>query len=257
MGIATTLEGGKGSIVLSNKNSTHILKPCPPGYPNLPINEHLSQLIMRQLGFVVPDCGVLKFADNSIAYFIKRYDRLTDGSKIHQEDLLAALGIANSNQDVKYVGSYELAANVMREIGGIQLAAEFINRVIAAYIIGNGDYHLKNISLVYPKDSGVTISPVYDFVNTYIYDDKVTLCLDLLTNEPDVKEFDDFYCLRKANFVELGGRVGVPEKAIQGFITSIFKNLEKMLFLIDASALSSEQKTQYKTLFTQRIELLA
>lgn len=256
MGLSTTLNENKGSIVLSNLNSTHILKPCPPGYLNLPTNEHLSQRIMKTLGFEVPECGVLKFSDDSLAYFIKRYDRTSDGRKIHQEDLLAALGIANSNEDVKYSGSYEFAAAAMKNIGGIQLAAEFINRVIAAYLIGNGDYHMKNISLIYPEPDKVTLSPIYDFVNTNLYGDMEILCLDLFDENADIEEFDDFYGLRRGDFIKLASIVNVPQQAIDELIDMFQKKQGEIYTLIDASALDAQQKDQYRSLIEQRIEYL-
>lgn len=258
MGLATKLDGQKGSIVLSNIHGTHILKPPSPGYPNLPINEHVSQLIMRLLGFNVPYCGLLKFSgDNSIAYFIKRYDRLPNSKKVHQEDLLAALGITNSTKNVKYEGSYQLAAEAMREIGGIKLAAEFINRVISAYVIGNSDYHLKNISLIYPPDSGaISISPVYDFVNTQMYGIEGSLCLDLLTNEEEIETSGDSCNLKKADFFALGKTVDVPIKSIIDFINTVIKNQEHIFSLIDATMLTSGQKEQYRNLVMRRIEFL-
>lgn len=256
MGLSTSLNGNIGSIILSNKKSTHILKPCPPGYLNLPTNEHLSQRIMKLLGFEVPECGVLKFSDDSLAYFIKRYDRLEDGNKIHQEDLLAALGIRNSNEDVKYTGSYEFAAAAMKNIGGIQLAAEFINRVISAYLIGNGDYHMKNISLIYPEPDRVTISPVYDFVNTNLYEDQTTLCLDLFSEDTEIEGFADFYGIKREDFIKLATIVNVPQQAIDEFIDMFQKKHGDICNLIDASALDSRQKTQYKDLVEQRLKYL-
>jgi serine/threonine-protein kinase HipA len=256
MGLSTRLNGNKGSIVLSYLHSTHILKPCPPGYLNLPTNEHLSQRIMKTLGFEVPECGVLKFSDGSLAYFIKRYDRSGDGIKIHQEDLLAALGIQNSNEDVKYTGSYEFAADAMKNIGGIQLAAEFINRVIAAYLIGNGDYHMKNISLIYPEPDRVTISPVYDFVNTHLYGDTEILCLNLFNEDEDEEGFDDFYGLKRTDFIKLAAIVNIPQQAIDEFVDRIKEKQNELYNLIEASTLDFQQKEQYRSLIEQRIEYL-
>ena len=258
MGLTTHINQSKGSIILSILQSTHILKPCPPGYPNLPTNEHLSQRIMKTLGFEIPECGVLKFSDDSLAYFIQRYDRRDDGSKIHQEDLLAALGIANSDENVKYTGSYELVAAVMKNIGGIQLAAEFINRVIAAYLIGNGDYHMKNISLIYPEPNRVTLSPVYDFFNTALYGDTELGCLNLFTNEQhdDINEFDDFYGFKKEAFIKLAALVNIPKQAIEEFIDSARKKQDDIFSLIEASSLDAQQKTQYKNIFEQRLQYL-
>ena len=238
-------------LELSNLSSTYIVKPCPPDYPNLASNEHVSQEIMRLLGFNVPPCGLLKFLDGANAYFIKRYDRLPEG-KLHQEDMLAAHNIPNTNENIKYKGSYEAVALKLKAIGGVQLAAEFIKRVMCAYFIGNGDYHLKNISVIYPEH-GINLSPIYDFVNTHLYGDTDNLCLNLLINEPDVDTFDDYYCLKKKDFILLGVQVGVPEETIISFIEDkIATNLDKISILIENSELNVEQKLQYQTLVRER-----
>lgn len=250
-GLSTGYREGTQKLILSGQNSTYILKPCPPSYPNLASNEHVSQEIMRLLGFNVPLCGMVKFSDGACAYFIKRYDRLPEG-KLHQEDMLAANGIPNTNENIKYKGSYEAVALTLKKIGGIQLAAEFIKRVVCAYLIGNGDYHLKNISVIYPEH-GVNLSPIYDFVNTHLYGDTDNLCLSLLIDEPDIDTFDDYYCLKKKDFILLGVQVGVPEETIISFIDDkITTNLDKIFILIENSELNAEQKLQYQTLVRER-----
>jgi serine/threonine-protein kinase HipA len=250
-GLSMGYREGTQKLMLSGQNSTYILKPCPPSYPNLASNEHVSQEIMRLLGFNVPLCGMLKFSDGTSAYFIKRYDRLAE-RKMHQEDMLAALDIPNVNENVKYKGSYEAVALTLKQIGGIQLAAELIKRVICAYLIGNGDYHLKNISVIYPEHE-INLSPVYDFVNTHLYGDTDNLCLSLLINEPDIDTFDDYYCLKKKDFILLGVQVGVPEETIVNFIDDkIAANLDGIFVLIENSELNVEQKLQYQTLVRER-----
>ncbi|RYY02301.1 MAG: type II toxin-antitoxin system HipA family toxin [Gammaproteobacteria bacterium] len=255
LGLATRIQEERG-LILSNQNSKYIIKPCPSRYKNLDINEHISQEIMRTLGFDVPICGILKFEDGTSAYFIKRYDRTKNGNKIHQEDMLAVFNRPNVNENIKYQGSYEEVAHTLKKIGGAQLAEEFIKRVISAYLIGNGDYHLKNISIIYAQD-GIELSPVYDAVNTHVYGDTDHLCLDLFLNEPDIETFDDHFCLKKKDFVALANQVEVPPKIIIEFIEiDIVNNLDKIFALIQNSMLDDSQKENYKALIEERIRYL-
>ncbi|NRB40835.1 MAG: HipA domain-containing protein [Pseudomonadales bacterium] len=65
---------------------------------------------------------------------------------------------------------------------------EYVKRLLTSYVIGNGDYHLKNISMVYvPEGDQVgryKLSPVYDVVNTAIYkEDGFVLYLEFYENE--------------------------------------------------------------------------
>jgi serine/threonine-protein kinase HipA len=254
-GLSVKYQEEKKSLELSHLNSTYIVKPCPSAYPNLASNEHVSQEIMRLLGFNVPLCGVLKFSDGASAYFIKRYDRLVEG-KIHQEDMLAALDIPNANENVKYKCSYEAVALTLKEVGGIALATELIKRVIGAYLIGNGDYHLKNISVIYPE-RGVDLSPVYDFVNTHLYGDTDNLCLNLLINEPDVDAFDDYYCLKRKDFMLLGVHAEISQETIVSFIDDKIANDQNKIFeLIENSELDKQQKQKYQALVRERIKYL-
>jgi serine/threonine-protein kinase HipA len=47
--------------------------------------------------------------------------------------------------------------------------ARFFRRLIVFVLVGNCDAHLKNFSLL-EKDAGLRLSPVYDVVNTALYD---------------------------------------------------------------------------------------
>lgn len=253
LGLATRTQDEREELIFSNQDSKFIIKPCPSHYKNLDINEHISQEIMRVLGFDAPICGILKFEDGTSAYFIKRYDRTENGNKIHQEDMLAAFNRPNVNENIKYQGSYEEVAHLLKKIGGAQLAEEFIKRVISAYLIGNGDYHLKNISVIY-TENGIELSPVYDAVNTHIYGDTDNLCLDLLIDEQDIGTFDDFFCLKKKDFVALADQVEVPVDVISAFIeNNIVNNLDKIFTLIKNSSLNDEHKKSYEALINERV----
>jgi serine/threonine-protein kinase HipA len=54
---------------------------------------------------------------------------------------------------------------------------EFVRRLVFSVLIGNGDMHLKNWSILYPDGRTPVLSPAYDFVATfpYIPGDKLAL----------------------------------------------------------------------------------
>src|SRR5690606_263665 len=47
--------------------------------------------------------------------------------------------------------------------------AEYIRRLVFSALIGNGDMHLKNWSLIYPDGRTPALSPAYDLVSTIPY----------------------------------------------------------------------------------------
>lgn len=47
--------------------------------------------------------------------------------------------------------------------------SEFVRRFVFNALIGNGDMHLKNWSLIYPDKVNAKLAPAYDFVSTIPY----------------------------------------------------------------------------------------
>jgi len=60
---------------------------------------------------------------------------------------------------------------------GEEAVIEFVRRLVFSFVIGNGDMHLKNWSLLYPDRRMPALSPGYDFVATlpYIPNEKLGL----------------------------------------------------------------------------------
>jgi serine/threonine-protein kinase HipA len=48
-------------------------------------------------------------------------------------------------------------------------AVEYTRRLVFSALIGNGDMHLKNWSLVYPDQRTPALAPAYDLVSTIPY----------------------------------------------------------------------------------------
>ena len=69
-----------------------ILKPQVEQFRNLPENENLCMNIAEDLGIETPPHGLLRFQDGRFCYVIRRFDRLKDGSKLHQEDFQQLTG---------------------------------------------------------------------------------------------------------------------------------------------------------------------
>ncbi|HIQ15838.1 MAG TPA: HipA domain-containing protein [Leucothrix sp.] len=81
---------------------------------------------------------------------------------------------------------------------------DFIRRLTFSILIGNGDMHLKNWSLIYPDGRVPQLAPAYDFVSTvpYIPDDKLAL------NLSGAKDMDT---INLSHFKKLAAKAYVPE----------------------------------------------
>ena len=54
----------------------YILKPQSDIYPELPENEAITMTLAKTIGLEVPIHGLVYSKDNSLTYFIKRFDRI-------------------------------------------------------------------------------------------------------------------------------------------------------------------------------------
>jgi len=201
-------------LEIAPEGGTHILKPEPAEYPELPQNENLAMNMARRLKMSVPAQGLVKMADGRFCYIIKRFDRLPGGKKIHKEDMAQLLGLS---PDAKYSGSLEAVGNVIKAHSAnpyLELFG-FFQRVIFNFAIGNGDMHLKNWSLLTPETGGNGLAPCYDFVDSKMYlpdEEDSALPLGGKKNK-----------LRREDFEKLAHYLGLDAKAAANAINSILE----------------------------------
>ncbi len=124
----------------------------------------------------IPD---IKTADEKFAYAIERFDR-DMGNRIHAEDfaqiyeLFPGEKYKSTNYDTMARTIYNLFPEAIRDTG------EFIARLVVNIMIGNGDAHLKNWSVIYPDRQNPALSPAYDILFTRAYiksDDSIAMKL--------------------------------------------------------------------------------
>ena len=100
---------------------------------------------------------------------VRRFDRQEGGRRVHVEDFAQVFG---KFPESKYDGhSYAniAAALASTAANGQEEAMAFVRRAIFSALIGNGDAHLKNWSVVYEDPIHPTLSPAYDLVSTIPY----------------------------------------------------------------------------------------
>ena len=101
------------------------------------------------------------------AFIIERFDRREDGSRVHIEDFAQVFDVYA--EDKYKTASFRNIAAVIAGESDHGDIAEFIRRLTFNTLIGNGDMHLKNWSLMYPDNRHARLSPAYDFVSTIPY----------------------------------------------------------------------------------------
>lgn len=175
-----TLINGKIAIPLKNAPSTHIIKPTIHGLKDTVFNEFFCMKLAQSMGLPTPEVYI-HWLNNEPYYLIERYDRknIHDGQiiRLHQEDFCQALQIppehkyqdegGPSLQDCFSLLDHSIKSGRMAGINKLIL----LRGVIFNYLIGNGDAHGKNFSLLYDGEM-ISFAPFYDLMSTMIYTDE-------------------------------------------------------------------------------------
>jgi serine/threonine-protein kinase HipA len=249
------------------ESGTYILKPSPPDFAYAAENEHLGMCISRELGIRTAQCGLISFADDDgspgpLAYLTKRFDRLDDGRKLHQEDLLQVLG-QSARGNAKYETSYETAGRALHDATGGRLAEvmEYFRRIVHAYLIGNDDMHMKNISLQRLTQGSQLqydrLAPHYDALSSTLYTGAggSFFACDLF-EDSEGTAFVKYGYYTGLDFIDFGTRLGLREPATQKFLQSVTDRQTDLIDLIERSCLPPEMKAQVRELMKDRLRAL-
>ena len=91
---------------LIDKEGKFILKPQHPTYPQLPENEDVTMRMAEAAGISAPLHGLIRSKDQSLTYFIKRFDRAGHKDRIPVEDFAQ---LASLSRETKYNYTMEKA----------------------------------------------------------------------------------------------------------------------------------------------------
>jgi serine/threonine-protein kinase HipA len=151
--------------------STHIIKPEPLGgaLPHLIQSENWAMRVARHADVAAAESHLAHF-DQREAIVVTRYDRTPGGDRLHQEDFCQALGLDpqakyESRSEFEQHGSRlkRLArAAAARSVDPDAFRTTLLQAVTFNIVIGNGDAHSKNYSLLIDRSGGVSLAPIYD-----------------------------------------------------------------------------------------------
>lgn len=259
------LEGNE--LILTEKGGEYILKPIPSGqFKNLnavPANEHLTMQIAAQIfGIPTAENAVIFFSDMEMAYITKRFDVLTDGKKLLQEDFaqLAQLTEETGGKNYKYDFSYEQIAELMKKyIGAYSIEVEkYFKVILFNFLVCNGDVHIKNFSIFRNEKYGdYLLTRFYDLLNTSIHiPDEHDTALELFKDDfmTDGYKFSSKYS--KDDFYEFGKRIGIKPPRISRIFEEITSGEKEIIELVDKSFLENSLKPKYLELLRERRERL-
>ena len=126
--------------------------------------EYAYYLMARQAGIEMSQCRLHHEGGRS-HFMTRRFDRDTDGRKIHMQSL-GALRHFDFNQPGSY--AYEQVMQTIRELGlGMAVIEQQYRRTVFNIVARNQDDHVKNIAFLMDRSGKWSLSPAYDVVYAY------------------------------------------------------------------------------------------
>lgn len=170
--LVACVNNGHVLLPLNGTPSTHIIKPEIRNYPGSVQNEYFAMKLAAACGHEVAECEILQLGGNSY-YVTSRYDRESLEGKtcrLHQEDFCQLLKIdpRHKYEAVGGPGIAECYALLNELCLSAQERVSFLERLIFNFLVGNGDAHGKNFSVLY-RDGRCTLAPMYDIMSTTVY----------------------------------------------------------------------------------------
>ena len=221
---------------VSGSPFTHIMKPAPgAGYEELPIIEKACLDAAAACGFETPASALIAMPDGlPDALLVERFDirrNVDDRRRLALEDMASIRGVPAKD---KYQGSIEQVARALRPPVSTDWERDaelLIRRALFAWLIADGDWHLKNMAVLRVAEpnvstfSSVALAPVYDVVTTRVFPslehDVMALTLNGKRNR-----------LLRADFVQAAVTMKIParrtERDLDEFATAFATYLDSL-----------------------------
>ncbi len=181
--VLTRMPDGSWGRPVDGTPSTHILKPEIAAFPDTVENEAFCMRVAKHLGLDVASVEATTIGGRKLIV-VERFDRVVaaDGTvrRIHQEDFCQATGVAPETKYEEDGGPSLLRiAGILRDVAAPESLERLLEAVTVNALIGNGDAHAKNFSLLHAEDGALTLTPLYDLMCTQYYgDDRLAMYID-------------------------------------------------------------------------------
>ena len=204
-------QGERYTLNTGGRLGNYIIKPPSRDFPGLPQVEAAAMATARAVGIDVPETlllhpdqleglsNILGHLPDEPFYAIRRFDRndatspSNDGTtpstlkeRIHVEDFAQVFSLRTS-QKYNRINYDMMAMTLLQYAGGIDDLKEMTRRLVLNVLLGNGDAHIKNWSLIFRTPNKPRLAPAYDLVSTVAWtqhDQTIAL------NMAGIKRFD-------------------------------------------------------------------
>ncbi len=144
-----------------------IRKADDEDHAGLSLIEYFGMRASSASGLPTPE---VRLSEDGKSLWVRRFDVELSGERLAFEDMCSLLGLPASG---KYDGSAERVVRVIKEVVAphdVRQACEtFYARYLLAAAIRNGDAHLKNFGLLFPRGGTPEVAPVFDMLTMAVY----------------------------------------------------------------------------------------
>ncbi len=144
-----------------------IRKADDEDHAGLSLIEYFGMRVSSAAGLPTPE---VRLSEDGKSLWVRRFDVGPSGERLAFEDMCSLMGLPASG---KYDGSVERVVRVIKEVVAPhdvrQSCETFYARYLLAAAIRNGDAHLKNFGLVYPRGGAPEVAPVFDMLTMAAY----------------------------------------------------------------------------------------
>jgi serine/threonine-protein kinase HipA len=228
--------------------------------------------LARRVGLRVASVARIRFQEESeyqgVSLLVERYDipdretlqKSTSQASLYlQEDACSLLLLRRED---KYDASMEKIADALLEagvpLGGPEGMLGFFQLVLYSWIIGNGDLHAKNVSILRrfrtgrpgepPVVDGIELAPFYDLVNTRLHlrRDEFALPVDGRRDN-----------LHLRNFERLCARWDMTREEVRAEVEAVVDMTCSTLDdVLGESGLSADLQAQYRDIVRENVSTL-
>lgn len=207
----------------------YLVKPPSRDFEALPMVEAATMQVAQAAGIEVPEIRLVPasqidglpdlqaFDTGEPFYAIRRFDRpesTTGEARIHIEDFAQVFNL-RPQQKYGQVNHEMIGRTLLRYAGGLADLQEMARRMVFNVLMGNGDAHIKNWSLIYRDPTRPRLAPAYDLVPTVAYMSRET---SLALNIAGVKRFADITLDSFAAFLT---RVGIADQVLDSVMEAV------------------------------------
>lgn len=235
--------------------STHIVKPEPLGgsVPHLIQCEDWALHVARAANLSAAESRLATF-DRREAIIVTRYDRDASGRRLHQEDFCQAIGLAPR---AKYESTAEATRHGSRLRRIARMAAprapdpdafrrDLLQAMTFNVVIGNGDAHSKNYSLMIDRVGRVSLAPIYDSAPTAYLDRKYKGTGHVINGKTSIDT------IAVTDLADEAASWGMSARRATAIVTSCMENVHDVVDTMALPPAAEFVKTNLEAMWVQR-----